>query len=257
MRVSRSFLFLVAAGVSLQATSIVRADNVLAADNAANYIPGGGWNDANNNQGTGTPGFTSPWVFTSTTGSSFIGLSSLDPSTAQWELQGDDNVTSGGSFASAERSFPAISASGGYITLDLDANNVDSNGFIGVGFANSSNTPQISLLVQPSGLYGEDYFIDAGSLSIDTGISANGDFVHLDLSILPVGYSVTLQQDATTVSIPVLSGPTDEISNVTFFDSGSITPFYLNNLTVVPIPTAAVAATPLLALLAIGKLKRR
>ena len=171
------------------------------------------------------------------------------------------------SSAYAVRSFPAISTNNS-VTLDLDADEVASDGYVGINFLDQDFASEFSLFVQPAvGANNEDYLIDDGSgpTPIDTKIVANGTPVHLDLVLVDADthtYSVSLTQGGNSFTLTDgslsinPSDPSDEINTVYFADYSSGTPFLLNNLTVVPFPTAAAAGLPLLGLLAVLKLKR-
>lgn len=240
-------------GITIAATSSpTLATTIIAADNASNYD-----NISNPwvNNSNGGFGF-SKWSI-SRTGSGSTTIASSPIGASSWEMNGDDS-----SSVVAKRNFPNVGR--GSISMDLDANTVDPGGSLTIIFLDSNNFPAFELAVDPSApTSNQDYlFYDGtGAVPIDTGIVANGDATHLDFHFdtSTNTYVSTLTQTGggsyTAVPGSPLSGGGFPIDQMWFIDQGAGTPIYINNLTVVPVPAAAIAAIPLIGLIAIRRLR--
>lgn len=275
---STQFVLLVSTGFVLGSIGQIARAAYLADDNASNYINPPGWVDGSN----GGYGFT-PWSFISGGVVSNTIATNTPVGTYAWDLQSEDD---GGSTIVALRGFSGFNTNDS-IRLDLDLDDVPSDGGGAVYFSDANGNPEFQLFVGPetveaynlynnTNLNPNDYIIadnnplGGGNEYLDTGISdVNGAPVHMNLKLLDGTtylYSFTLSQQGgptytsplgDTLYVPNATG-NPEIDTAEFVDeSTGVNPFLFNNFVVTPLPAAAIGAAPLLGILAVTRLKRK
>lgn len=265
---------------TIGATQLLAAD--IAYDNASDLAYQDGWQNTDN----GGYGFQ-PWKLSTQlyqgqpNANTGWGLADSAAGNPSWELYSDTGPYS----ATASRSFAApLNSSHGGIDFDLAGNAIPTNSSFSVQLGNvpasGPGSFPFEIYVQPTTASpSEDYRIaDFNHVIRDTGIVADGSEVHVSFNLtgtelvhvfggavyqVPT-YTVTLSRagDSPFSYSGLLLTPGDNsipINAITFAtnSTGVSKPLYFNNLAIVPVPAAAIAALPLLGLVAAARARRR
>jgi hypothetical protein len=285
MRVSRIFTLSTAMfGISAVLPSFAWGNtyNIPAYDNASFSAYGSGW--MTTPPANGGHGFQ-PWSFYQGDHGSYIPYTSAGigndpsigsgPSNKVWSLTADDTAN-GNVSISAGREFDAPMQINETFFVDMDIQTSDESltsstsvalalGSTPTDFSDfSGSIPAFGLLS-----YGDDYYVVDNNGFLPTNFAVANDPIHITFTLTdldPVtgdNFTATItsiSDPANSESYSGIAGPVQFVQMEYSASSDSVTDTNIsanfNRMGITPLPQAAIAAAPLLAILAIGKLKR-